>query len=404
MHQPGPTPAAAPVRAFNPALAWLTLCQGLFLTNNVVFMAVNGLVGLALAPQGWMATLPLTAYVLGGALCTGLVARHQQRFGRKRAFQLGLGVAMASAALCAWAALAGQFWLLIGATVLAGYYNANAALYRFAAAELVGAEGREKAISWVLAGGILGGVLGPELAQATRDSLPGAPFAGAYAALVAVALLSLLSLSRIAFPALPPPPAGLAGGLPAGVARQPAFIVAIAASALGYGVMNLLMAATPIAMQVCSHPFQAVAWVLEVHVLGMYVPSFFTGPLIRRIGVLPVLAAGVVLTALCIAVALHGIDLMHFTAALLALGVGWNFLYVGGTTLYTECYPASHRLAAQALMDRWVLGTMTVTSFSSGALVTTGGWQAMNLGALAPLALLAGMLAWLYAARRRPPA
>lgn len=398
---PSPTPGP---RAFNPPLAWLTVCQGLFLTNNVVFMAVNGLVGLALAPQGWMATLPLTAYVLGGALCTGLVARHQQRFGRKRAFQLGLGVAMVSAALCAWAALSGQFWLLIAATVLAGYYNANAALYRFAAAELVGPEGREKAISWVLAGGILGGVLGPELAQATRDSLPGAPFAGAYAALVGVALLSLASLSRIRFPPLPPPPAGPAGGLPAGVARQPAFIVAIAASALGYGVMNLLMAATPIAMQICSHPFQAVAWVLEVHVLGMYVPSFFTGPLIRRIGVLPVLAAGVVLTAVCIVVALHGVDLMHFTVALLALGVGWNFLYVGGTTLYTECYPSSHRLAAQALMDRWVLGTMTVTSFSSGALVTTGGWQAMNLGALLPLALLAGMLAWLHTARRRQPA
>jgi len=390
-------------RRFNAPLIWLTLCQGLFLTNNVTFMAINGLVGLALAPQGWMATLPLTAYVLGGALCTGLVARHQQRYGRKRAFQMGLAVAMVSAGLCALAALIGSFWLLIAATVLAGYYNANAALYRFAAAELVGPEGRERAISWVLAGGILGGVIGPQLAQATRDALA-APFAGAYAALVVVAALAMVALARIPFPALPHAPSGAAGRLPAGVARQPAFIVAIAASALGYGVMNLLMAATPIAMAVCSHPFSAVAWVLEWHVLGMYVPSFFTGPLIRRVGVLPVLVVGVLLNAACIALALHGVDLMHFTAALLVLGVGWNFLYIGGTTLYTESYPATHRVRAQALMDRWVLGTMTLTSFSSGALVTTGGWQAMNLGALLPLALLALMLLWLRTRAAPAPA
>ena len=381
-------------------LAWLTLCQGLFLTNNVTFMAINGLVGLALAPAGWMATLPLTAYVLGGALCTGLVARHQQRFGRRRGFQLGLVVAMVSSGLCALAALQGQFWLLIAATVLAGYYNASAALYRFAASELVGPERREKAISWVLAGGILGGVVGPQLAQATRDSLA-VPFAGAYAALVVVAVLAMACIGRIDFPQLPAAPPGRTGSLPPGVARRPAFIVAIAASALGYGVMILLMAATPLAMAMCSHPFSAVAWVLEWHVLGMYVPSFFTGSLIRRVGVLPVLVAGVLLNAVCVAVALSGVDLMHFTVALLALGVGWNFLYVGGTTLYTEAYPASHRLAAQALMDRWVMGTMTVTSFSSGALVTTGGWSAMNLGALAPLALLAAALGWL--ARSRGP-
>jgi MFS family permease len=386
---------AAPASGrFNAGLVWLTLCQGLFLTNNVILMAINGLVGLALAPRPWMATLPLTAYVLGGAVSTGFVAHHQQRHGRRRAFQFGLGVAMLSAALCALAAFIGSFWLLLGATVLAGYYNANAALYRFAAAELVGPSGRERAISWVLAGGIIGGVIGPQLARATRDAL-GVPYAGAYAALVGVAALSLLCLSRIRFPALPPAPAGKAGTLPPGTMRQPAFIVAIAASALGYGVMNLLMAATPIAMSVCAHPFAAVAWVLEWHVLGMYVPSFFTGSLIRRFGVLPVLAAGVVLNAACIALALHGVDLMHFTAALLVLGIGWNFLYIGGTTLYTESYPATHRVAAQALMDRWVLGTMTLTSFSSGALVTTGGWQAMNLGALLPLALLALMLVWL---------
>ncbi|MBI5268637.1 MAG: MFS transporter [Burkholderiales bacterium] len=383
-------------------LLWLTVCQGLFLLNNVVFMAVNGLVGLSLAPSGWLATLPLTAYVLGGALSTGLVARHQQRVGRRRAFQAGLAVAMVAAGLCAVAALVGSFWLLVGATLLAGYYNANAALYRFAATEVAGPAGRERAISWVLAGGVVGGVLGPELAQATRDALA-VPFAGAYATLVAVAALSMLSLSRIEFPALPSVPAGAAGHLPADFLRRAPVVAAIAASALGYGVMNLLMAATPIAMQVCSHPFSAVAWVLEWHVLGMYLPSFFTGSVIRRVGVKPVLLAGVLLNAACIAVALHGVDLMHFTGALLLLGVGWNFLYVGGTTLYTETYAPEHKVRAQALMDRCVLGTMTLTSFGSGALVTTGGWQAMNLGALLPLALLAVLL-WRLPARRAGPA
>jgi MFS family permease len=386
--------ASAHSGRFNRSLVWLTICQGLFLVNNVTFMAINGLVGLMLAPRGWMATLPLTAYVLGGSLSTGLVARHQQRWGRRRAFRLGLVVAMMAAALCAVAVRMGSFWLLLAATVLAGYYNANAALYRFAAAELTGPAGRERAISWVLAGGLLGGIAGPPLAQVTRDLLA-APFAGAYLSLVAVAAVAWLCLGRIPFPALPPAPVGANGHLPAGTHRQPAFIVAIAASALGYGVMNLLMAATPIAMAGCGHPFGAVAWVLEWHVVGMYLPSFFTGPLIRRVGVQPVLAAGVLLNAACIALALHGVDLMHFTAALAMLGVGWNFLYVGGTTLYTESYPPAHRVSAQALMDRWVLGTMTLTSFSSGALVTTGGWQAMNASALVPLALLAAMLFWL---------
>ena len=202
-----PALAAPAARRLNRPLVWLTICQGLFLTNNVTFMAINGLVGLMLAPQSWLATLPLTAYVLGGSLSTGLVARHQQRWGRRGAFRLGLVVAMVAAALCALAVRMGSFWLLVAATILAGYYNANAALYRFAAAELAGPSGRERAISWVLAGGLLGGVAGPPLAQASRDLLA-APFAGAYLTLVAVAVLSWLCLGRISFPALPPAPAG----------------------------------------------------------------------------------------------------------------------------------------------------------------------------------------------------
>jgi MFS family permease len=381
----------------------LTLCQGLFFTNNVTFIAINGLVGLQLAPLGWMATLPIMAYVGGGALAAPLVARHQRRLGRKRCFQLGLVVAMVSAALCALAATLRSFPLLLAATVVAGYYNANGALYRFAAIEVVDNAYKERAISWVLAGGILGGVLGPNLAAATRDLLA-QPFAGAYVALIGVALLALLVMRRIEFPPLHAPGSSAGAGRPLReLARQPTFVVPIVAAALGYGVMNLLMAATPIAMQQCRHPFSAAALVLEVHVLSMFVPSFFTGHLIKRVGVLPVMTTGALLNLGCVLFALSGEDVMHFAGALAALGVGWNFLYIGGTTLFTETYRSEERTTAQAAMDSSVMATMAVTSFSSGALVTTGGWQWMNLGSLVPIAATALALVWLARVRRRVP-
>ena len=380
-------------------LLLLTLCQGFFLTNNVTFIAINGLVGLSLAPSAWMATLPVTGYVAGGALCAGMVGRHQLAWGRKRAFQLGLAVGMVSTALCAYAASTHNFWLLVAATVVAGYYNANAALYRFAATELVAPSFKEKAISWVLAGGIIGAVVGPNLASATRDALPVA-FAGAYAALVGVALLALLTLSFIRFPPLPAPNAARPGRPLRDIARQPVFVVAVAASALGYGVMNLLMAATPIAMAQCAHPFKSAALVLEWHVLGMFVPSFFTGSLIKRFGALPVMGVGVLLNALCIAVALTGVDLMQFLVALFVLGVGWNFLYIGGTTLFTETYRPEEKTTAQAAMDTVVYTTMTLTSFSSGALITTQGWTWLNIGSLLPVALTGLALLWLARHRR----
>lgn len=382
-------------------LALLTLCQGLLMINNVVFIAVNGLVGLALAPVGWMATVPITAYVAGGALATTLVARHQRRFGRRRTFQFGLLVAIASAGVCAWAALTRNFGLLCAATLVAGYYNANGSLYRFAAVELVKPEFKERAISWVLAGGILGGVVGPNLASWSRDALD-QPFAGAYVALMAVALLSLVVMSTIPFPRLPGQgESGLQGRPLAQIIRQPVFIIAAAACAIGYGVMNLLMAATPIAMAQHLHPFSAAALVLEWHVLGMFVPSFFTGRLIKRFGVLPIMSTGLLLNIGCVAFALHGNDVMHFLGALLVLGVGWNFLFIGGSTLVTETYAPEEKTRAQGALDFCVYTTMTITSFSSGALVTTGGWTAMNLGSLLPIALLAAALLWLARLRRQ---
>jgi MFS family permease len=387
----------------NRHLLLLALCQGLFLTNNVVFIAINGLVGLSLAPLSWMATLPVTGYVVGGALSAAIVARTQARWGRRRSFQLGLVVAALSAGLCAYAAVTKNFWLLVLATVVAGFYNANAALYRFAGPELVAADFKERAISLVLAGGIIGAFAGPNLASATRNLLP-APFAAAYLSLVGVALLSLAALSFIPFPPHVAPKAG-GGGRPLGeIVRQPVFIVAVVAAALGYGVMNLLMAATPIAMSRCGLPFSDAALVLEWHVLGMFVPGFFTGHLIKRFGTLPIMTVGVLLNLVCVAVALSGVELEQFLVALFTLGVGWNFLFVGGTTLLTSVYRPEEKNKTQGAMDFCIFTTMALTSFASGALVTTQGWTWLNIGSLVPLALIAIALAWLATMRRRGPA
>ncbi|MDB5966060.1 MAG: transporter [Polaromonas sp.] len=380
----------------------LTICQGLFLTNNVTFIAINGLVGLALAPWGWMATLPVMGYVVGGALSTGLVARSQRRFGRKASFQFGLAVALASALLCCYAAYSKNFWLLVAATVAAGYYAANAQLYRFAAAELAAPAYRDKAISLVMAGGLIGAVAGPNLAAHTRN-LAGVPFAGAYLALAAVAVLAMLFLAGIEFAPSPAPVGGQAAGSGrplAEIVRQPVFMVAAAAGALGYGVMNLLMAATPIAMQVCSLPFSAVALVLEWHVIGMFAPGFFTGHLIRRFGALPVMAVGLALSVLCVLIALSGVAFEQFVVALFLLGLGWNFLFTGSTTLALTAYRPEEKDKAQGALNFCVFTVLAVSSLASGVLVTTRGWALLNLGSLLPLGLTALALGWLALAQR----
>ncbi len=392
----------------NKNLALLTLCQGLFLTNNVVFIAINGLVGLELAPQGWMATLPVMGYVVGGALSTALVAHSQAQWGRKASFQAGLLVALLSALLCAWAAVGRQFWLLCAATVVAGYYNANAQLYRFAAVELAPPHARERAVSLVLAGGLIGAVAGPYLARVTR-TLFAVPFAGAYLALVGVALLSMACMAGIRFPATTQPSTAQKGATAAAPAagrsvaellRAPAFAVAVLGAALGYGVMNLLMAATPLAMQVCGFSFDDAAQVLQWHVIGMFAPGFFTGRLIERWGAVRIMAVGVLLNLACVGVALLGLELRHFGVALFLLGVGWNFLFTGSTTLAVQAYRPEEKDRAQAAINFFVFATMAVTSFSSGALVTTQGWVLLNYGSLAPIALVALGLLWLVARQR----
>jgi len=373
------------------------LAQGLFLTNNVTFIAINGLVGLSLAPLGWMATLPVMGYVVGGALSTGLVARTQHRFGRKISFQLGLMVALFSAGLGAWAVSHHQFWWLVCATVVAGYYSANAQLYRFAAAELCQPSFREKAVSWVMAGGLIGAVIGPNLAMFTKD-MTAVPFTGPYLALAGIALLSMAVISRIQFPPLPPKNQQAGPGRPLSeIMRQPVFVVSAMAAALGYGVMNLLMAATPLAIQTCGLSFENTALVLQWHVIGMFAPGFFTGHLIQRFGVLRIMGVGVLLNAVCIGVALSGVALHDFLISMLVLGIGWNFVFTGSTTLSLQAYTPQEKDRAQGAINFCVFGTMAFTSFASGALVTTQGWTLLNVGSLAPVLITGAALLWLRA-------
>nr|MBP9929270.1 MFS transporter [Rhodoferax sp.] len=305
---------------------------------------------------------------------------------------------------CAYAVVSHNFWLLVTATVIAGYYNANGQLYRFAAAELAAPGYREKAISLVLAGGLIGAVIGPNLATRTR-SLTDTPFVGAYLALTLVAAIAMLLMAVMTFPPVPAKVAGAAQGRPLiEIMRQPIFIVSTLGAALGYGVMNLLMAATPLAMQVCKLPFEDAALVLQWHVIGMFAPGFFTGHLIRRFGALPIMAVGVALNFVCIAIALSGVELHQFVIALFVLGVGWNFLFTGSTTLSLKAYRPEEKDQAQAAINFSVFGVMAVTSFASGALVTTQGWRLLNLGSLVPVALTAAGLIWLVRSRHRSQA
>lgn len=388
-------------RLLNKNLVLLILCQGLFLTNNVTFIAINGLVGLSLSPVAWMATLPVMGYVVGAAFSTSIVAKTQNYFGRKISFQMGLLVAVFSALLCAYAAFSKNFWLLVLGTFIAGYYSANGQLYRFAAAELTDTSQRDKAVSWVLAGGIIGAVIGPNLAVWTQNLFDTA-FLGAYLALSIAGLIGIIVMQFIHFPEEFKTQHALSAGRDLKtLLQQPVFMVAVIGASLGYGVMNLLMAATPLAMQICGLPFSDTALVLEWHVIGMFAPGFFTGSLIQRFGALKIMGVGVVLNVVCIAIALTGVDFHQFLIALFLLGVGWNFLFTGSTSLAMTAYRPEERDKAQAAINFFVFGTMAFASFGSGALITTQGWSILNLGSLLPVAVTAAALIWLSSNRKK---
>ncbi len=382
----------------------LALLQALLLTNNVTLIAVTGLAGFALAPDKALATLPVTGYVVGAALASPFAAALMRRRGRRVGYTIGASIAIVGALAASHAVSIGSLWLLIAANLLTGVFNAFGASYRFAAADVADAHRpawRSRAISLVLAGGIVGGVVGPELARHTITMLP-AMYAGAYLALAGFAGASLLLAQLVRVNSA----AAFAGSAPARplgvILRQPACWIAILTAALTYGSMNLLMVATPIAMQLCSLPFADTALVLEWHVIGMFLPGLFTGSLIARFGVLWILATGCLLLFACIAVALSGIELPHFIAALLLLGVGWNFLYTGATTLLTRSYRPAEKNRIQGFNDMIVFGTLATSSLASGVLLERNGWALLNWLSLPVMVTIAAAIGLLYF-RGRPP-
>lgn len=369
-------------------VALLALMQALLLTNNVTLVAVNGLAGLQLADNKLLATLPVTGYVLGGAVWAMPAQALMRRAGRRAGYSFGSIVAMAGALLAWYAMTRHSLALLCVATFVCGLYNAFGASLRFAAADVADhyrPDFRARAISLVLTGGIAGGVIGPEVSKWSRTWLP-TQFAGTYLTLIGFALASLLlaQLLRLPVPARQDAQGTAAGHVPAArplaeILRQPLCWGAIACAALAYGVMNLLMVATPLAMQVCSHPYAAAALVIEWHVIGMFAPGFATGSLIGRFGVLPVILAGCLMMLACVAIALSGVELVHFATALVLLGIGWNFMYTGATTLLTLSYRPVEKNKVQGFMDLCVFTVMITSSASSGALLFTDGWAVLNL-------------------------
>jgi MFS family permease len=377
----------------------LAACQAMLFTNNSTLIAINGLAGLALAPYAGLATLPVTCWILGGAIATMPASLHMRRVGRQRGFTLGTAWGFAGAGLCGAAMWLQSFWLLCLGTLIWGVYNAYGQYYRFAAADAASGDFKPVAISLVLAGGLVGGVLGPNVSRFTIE-LGGPRFLGAYLFLILFALATVVLLRFIRIPTPSAAERAFAGRPLKEIAAQPKFIVAVLSGAIGYGVMNFLMTSTPIAMQACGHPYGDAAFIISSHVVGMFAPSFVTGPLIRRIGVLPVLFCGALLNMVAIGVALSGVSVAQFWWALVVLGVGWNFLYIGGTSLLIETYRPEERAKAQGANDQAIFIMMTISSFTSGLTVTAGGWERVNWVALPLVAVVAIAIAW-YALRQR---
>jgi MFS family permease len=376
----------------------LACCQALLLTNAAGLIAMSALVGFSLTDVKALATLGATTYVLGSALATMPASLWMERVGRRTGFMTGAIVNIGGCMLAAVALWQQSFALFCVATAVIGIYNAIGLQYRFAAAEISSAAHRAKAISLVLAGGIVGGFLGPETTR-WGQHLFATPFLGSFVLLAAWAVVALAVQSRVHVPA-PAHDARSGGGRPLKqIVRQPVFIVAALSGALSYGLMNLLMVATPLAMSFCAHPYTQAAMVIQWHVVGMYAPGFFTGDLIKRFGVLTIIVAGIALMAGCIAVALMGDSVAHFLVALILVGIGWNFMYTGGTTLLIEAYTPPERARTQGANDFVIFSTMGVSSFASGALVSSAGWERMNLGAIPVLAV--ALVAVLFLARSR---
>jgi len=380
-------------------VAALAVCQGLLVTNNIAMVSLGSLAGYQLATAKALSTLPGTAYIVGSALSTYAISHHMRRHGRRAGFTLGALAGLAGAGICTLAVAMHGFWLFCLGALIAGVYPASGGYYRFAAADGVGDAFKSQAISLVLAGGMIGGVLGPESSKLTRELLP-VTFLGSYAALMLFALAALAVIRLVDF--TPPAAAersGPARSLPV-IARQPVFLVACLGAVTSYAVMNLLMGATPLAMQICGLPYASTALVIECHILGMYLPALVAGRLVHRFGVLRVMCTGVAAYFLCLLAGLSGQSVLNFWLHGALLGVGWCLLYVGASSLLTEAYAPAEKAKTQGINDALVFVVMGLSSVVSGAILYRFGWNILNLSALPLLLLTAAAVSALALSRR----
>jgi len=387
-------------RAQRGNIARLTIAQALAGANSVVVYATGAIVGDMLAPSKALATLPISVFVVGMAACilpTGAIAR---RYGRRASFLAGTGCGVLVGLLAAAAVVLGSFWLFCLATFFGGAYAAVVLSFRFAAADGVSPALQARALSFVMGGGVIAGIVGPQLVTHTMHLWPPYMFAATFLVQAAVAAVSALVLLGVRLP-MPTPAEVAQGRRLAAIARQPLFITAVMCGAVSYMLMNFLMTAAPLAMHLCGHSQEDANLGLQWHVIAMYGPSFFTGRLITRYGAQRIVAAGLLLTGISAAVGLGGIDVAHFWLTLILLGVGWNFGFVGASALILECHRPEEKTRVQSLNDFIVFGTMALGSFASGGLLAAYDWDIVLWVSFVPLAAaIAALSVSLIRARR----
>ncbi|MGA0617177.1 MFS transporter [Paracoccus sp. KR1-242] len=367
-------------------IARLTIAQALAGANSVVIFATGAVTGDMLAPSPALATLPISLFVVGMAACTLPAGAIAQRSGRRAAFMIGAGCGVLAGLLAAIAVVISSFWLFCLSTFFGGAYASVVLSFRFAAADCVRAEARPRALSFVMAGGVFAGVLGPQMVTHTMHLWQPYLFSATFVGQALVAALSALVLAGVRLPR-PAVQARTRGRPLRQIVSQRQFITAVICGVVSYLLMNFLMTAAPLAMKFCGLSQESANLGLQWHVIAMYAPSFFTGALISRFGAARVVMVGLMLTGASAIVGLLGVDVAHFWLTLILLGIGWNFGFVGASAMVLECHRPEEKARVQSFNDFVVFGTMAVGSFLSGGLLNSFGWDVVLWASFAPLAL-----------------
>ena len=357
----------------------LSGCQALLTTGNILLVSVVALIGQSLATSPAMTTFPVATQFIGLMIATIPASLIMRKIGRKNGFYLGNSVGILGAVVCVFGLSTTHFYLFSLGTFFLGIGIGFGTLYRFAAVEVCPPESKSKAISFVMAGGVVAALIGPQLAIFSQDLLSGSEFGGAFLGLLCLYTIALIMLFFTHIPHEQVDTSAEATQRPlTQIITQPVFIIAVVVAMVSYVVMNLLMTATPLAMARCGFSFSQAAHVIEWHVLGMFAPSFFTGSLINRFGIYPMMYLGAAFMLGCIGINLMGVSEWHFWTALLFLGIGWNFMFISATQLLVGTYQPAEKAKSQAANEFIVFSMVTLSALSSGWLEAALGWQAMN--------------------------